>query len=158
MEINKTEAQFTMIDWWKKVVFNNYVNFTGRARRAEFWYFYLMQIIINFAFMAFFFIFVAIGGAFSEPNSDLSPIAIVGFLFYGLIIIYSLATFLPHLAVTVRRLHDINKSGWYYFISFIPIVGTILLIVWLATEGDSGKNNYGDNPKSQRNEINEIGR
>ncbi len=158
MEINKPESQYTMIDWWKKVVFNNYANFTGRARRAEFWYFYLMQIIILLGLYFLFFVFFAAGGAISNENEDLSVISMVGFLFYGLAIIYSLATIIPVLAVIVRRLHDINKSGWYYLISLIPLVGSILLIVWLATEGDKGKNNYGNDPKNPNNEIGDIGK
>ena len=146
-----------MIDWWKKVVFNNYVNFTGRARRAEYWNFVLVKLLIPIAILV---LLGFISLLISLFNKDAGIMTFFGgaFTLYFLIIIYQLIFLLPHLSVTVRRLHDINKSGWYYFIFLIPLVGIILLIVWLATEGDSGKNNYGDNPKSQRNEINEIGR
>jgi uncharacterized membrane protein YhaH (DUF805 family) len=77
---------------------------------------------------------------------------------YGFIyLIYGLATFIPGLAVMVRRLHDVDKSGWWFLISFIPIIGTIWIIVLLATDGTPGTNQYGVNPKENFNEINEIG-
>lgn len=77
---------------------------------------------------------------------------------YGFIyMVYALATFIPGLAVLVRRLHDVDKSGWWFFISLIPIVGAIWLLILLFTEGTPGTNQYGVNPKENFNEINEIG-
>ena len=77
---------------------------------------------------------------------------------YGfLYLVYGLFTFLPGLAVLVRRLHDVGKSGWWYFIVFIPIIGVIWLLVLLATDSNPGSNEYGANPKGNYNEINEIG-
>ena len=77
---------------------------------------------------------------------------------YGfLYLVYGLFTFLPGIAVLVRRLHDVGKSGWWYFIVFIPIIGVIWLLVLLATDSNPGSNEYGANPKGNYNEINEIG-
>lgn len=126
-----------MIEWYLKVVRDNYANFSGRARRSEYWYFLLFNLII----------LIALFGLSALIGS-------VGMILY---VIYALATFVPGLAVVVRRLHDINKSGWYYFVGLIPIVGGIWLIVLLATEGDNGPNQYGPDPKNNYNEFDEIG-
>ena len=134
--MEKAEANYNMIDWWKKVVFKNYANFNGRARRAEYWYFTLGNFILLIPFYA-----IAIVGAFN--NSIL--LSSVGFVLYGLL---AFAIFLPSLAVIVRRLHDINKSGWNYFIVLIPIVGAIILLVWFFTDGDRFINKYGNDPKN----------
>lgn len=67
---------------------------------------------------------------------------------YGpLTCIYFLAVLLPSIAVCVRRLHDIGKSGWFYFIAFIPLVGAIILLVWFCSDSQVGSNEYGKNPK-----------
>ncbi|WP_315969372.1 DUF805 domain-containing protein [Psychroserpens burtonensis] len=79
-------------------------------------------------------------------------------IFMGLYMIYVLGVFIPSLAVAVRRLHDIGKSGWFYFIGLIPLIGSIWLIILFVTEGDAGSNAYGPDPKSANNEdINTIG-
>ena len=128
------EQNYNMIDWWKKVYLKNYAYFSGRARRAEFWYFTLASFLIYIIF--------AVLTAITGVAIDGSPLlAIVFAIFYLSLIILTLA-------VTVRRLHDINKSGWYYFISLIPLVGSIILLVWLFTDGDRLVNNYGDDPKN----------
>lgn len=124
-----------MINWYLKVVRDNYVNFNGRARRSEYWYFTLCNVLIS--------IVLAIIGYVLELN------------FIG--DIYSLAVLLPGLAVAVRRLHDVNKSGWFLLIGLIPLIGAIWLIVVLATDGDSGSNQYGEDPKNPYNEVDEIG-
>lgn len=133
-----------MIQWYKKVVFENYANFEGRARRSEYWYFVLGNFLISIVFLLFIMIF---GGNGMDG---------VALLFYVLLILYSLAVFLPSLAVAVRRLHDIGKSGWYYLIGLIPFIGGIWLLVLFATEGVHGSNEYGPDPKLG-GDINEIG-
>lgn len=70
-----------------------------------------------------------------------------GMIFVAAYALYSLAVLVPSLAVLVRRLHDTNRSGWWFFIALIPIVGPIVLLVWLATEGTYGANDYGYDPK-----------
>jgi uncharacterized membrane protein YhaH (DUF805 family) len=110
-----------------KSLFSNYATFSGRARRSEFWFAYLFIALVNL-------------GA-SLLDSIVFGVTIDQFgLFY---IVAALGTFIPSLAVTWRRLHDIGKSGGYFFIVLIPIVGVILLIVWLTTDSQRVKNQYG---------------
>ena len=119
-----------MIEWYKKVVFENYANFKGRARRSEYWYFVLGNAIISLT--------INILTALLSPK----------LVFLG--IVYSLAVFIPTIAVLIRRMHDVGKSGWYIL---IPIYNLILA----CTAGDYGKNDYGQDPKNDFDEINEIG-
>ena len=127
------------MNWYLKVL-KQYAEFNGRARRKEYWMFVLFNILISIGL----FIFVGIG-AVSGSTTIVS-------IFYGLYTLYSLAILLPGIAVTVRRLHDINKSGAYFFIVFIPLIGPIWLLVLMATEGTQGENQYGPDPKGG-NEI-----
>ena len=110
--------------------FRKYAVFQGRSRRKEYWYFVLFTFIIGVCLEVLDFVFF--------KN-----------LFVPFAIIYDLAVFIPSLAVTVRRLHDIGKSGWWYLIFLIPIIGAILWIVYLATDSIPGDNQYGTNPKNQ---------
>jgi uncharacterized membrane protein YhaH (DUF805 family) len=122
-----------MLQWYKKVVFENYSNFKGRARRSEYWYFALMNLII------------LIVAAVLDNVLGLT----FGELPYGyLYVAFALAVFIPGLAVAVRRLHDVGKSGWFYFIVLIPLIGAIWLLVLFFTEGDRGENQYGPDPKA----------
>lgn len=134
-----------MIEWYKKVVFENYANFEGRARRSEYWYFTLANLIILF------FLIIMMAALFAYESEVLGgSIAI-------LLIVYVAATIIPSLAVLVRRLHDINKSGYYYFVSWIPYIGNVWIIILMCTEGTSGLNHYGPDPKRPYDEIDEIG-
>jgi uncharacterized membrane protein YhaH (DUF805 family) len=134
--MEKQESNYNMIDWWKKVVFKNYANFQGRARRSEYWYYALFNVILILPLYV-----IAMIGLVSETTA----LSILGGLGY---IVILLGTFIPSLAAVVRRLHDVGRSGWYYFIALIPIAGPIILLVWLFTEGNSGANEYGDDPKN----------
>jgi len=115
-------------------VLQNYANFNGRARRSEYWYFLLFNII--FAFAAMFLDNVA---GLANDLTGYGPI-------YGL---YALFAFLPGLAVAVRRMHDIGKSGWMILVALIPLIGGIWILILLATEGNKGENEYGPDPKEQ---------
>jgi uncharacterized membrane protein YhaH (DUF805 family) len=137
--MERAESTYNMFDWWKKVIFKNYANFSGRARRAEFWYFSL----VNTLFIILLYI-VSIASIFSGT-------LIIPFLAFIFCIVVALVTFIPRLAVIVRRLHDINKSGWNYFMVLIPLAGPIILLVWLFTDGDRCDNNYGPDPKNEYN-------
>ena len=122
-----------MINWYKKVVLENYANFNGRARRSEYWYFALMNLII----------LVIAAVLDSVLGFNFAPLP-YGYLY----VLVALATFIPGLAVAVRRLHDVGKSGWFYFIVLIPIIGAIWLLVLFFTEGNHGENQYGPDPKA----------
>jgi len=111
---------------WYLEVLKKYAVFTGRARRKEYWMFFLLSLIITFA-LAF------IEGLVGSPG-------VIG-------VVYSLATLIPGLAVTVRRLHDTDRSGGYFLLAFVPLIGLIVLLVFLAQDGTSGQNRYGANPK-----------
>ncbi|MCR8666505.1 DUF805 domain-containing protein [Aestuariibaculum sp. M13] len=131
------------MNWYLKVVKDNYANFDGRARRKEYWMFTLINSLILFGLIA---ISVAI-----TLTSD-------AFGFLSLYFIYILAMIIPSLAVSVRRLHDIGKSGWYYLVAFIPFIGTFWLLFLLITEGEKGSNTYGPDPKNiTAEEIDQIG-
>ena len=117
---------------WYLAVLKNYAGFSGRARRKEYWMFTLFNII--FAIVAMILDNV-LGIAMAEIGYG--PL-------YGL---YTLAVFIPGLAVSVRRLHDVGKSGWMILIVLIPIIGAIWLIVLMVTDSNSGENQYGSNPK-----------
>lgn len=112
---------------WYLSVLSNYANFSGRARRSEYWYFVLFNFLVGI--LAY-----IVGAIFKQ-----------GPLLNGL---YSLAVFLPSLAVLVRRLHDTGRSGWWWFIVFIPLLGALVLIIYTAEAGSIGPNKYGPDPKA----------
>lgn len=130
-----------MIDYWKKVITTNYANFDGRARRSEYWYFTLMNILLIIMLEILMGVFIAMN------------LAVISYLFIFLLIIAALGLIVPSLAVTVRRLHDIGKSGWFYCVSFIPLAGPIWLLVMLCTDSQPGSNEYGLNPKTGEEDL-----
>lgn len=118
---------------WYLTVLRKYADFSGRARRMEYWMFTLINFLIGVVLS---FIDMALGSKVGALEG------------YGIIsLVYFLAVFIPGLAVTVRRLHDIGKSGWFFLIVFIPLIGFIWLLVLLFTEGTRGPNKYGEDPK-----------
>jgi len=119
------------MNWWLTAM-KKYVDFSGRARRKEYWMFTLFNIIFSI-------VAIVLDNILGTANEDLG---------YGLIYgLFGLAILLPTLAVTVRRLHDVGKSGWWIFISLIPIVGGIWLFILTLTDSQPGDNQYGANPK-----------
>ena len=110
-----------------KSVFSQYAGFSGRARRSEYWYFVLFNFIVSFVL-----------GLLGQAASIFSILS-------GIV---SLALLVPGLAVAIRRLHDIGKSGWYLLFVLIPLVGSIILITWCCKDSDPGDNAYGPNPKA----------
>jgi len=114
-----------------KSALNKYATFTGRASRSEFWFFYLFLAIVDSI--------AGVVDAFILNNSN-SPLTII----------MGLGFFVPLIAVATRRLHDIDRSGWWQLLAFLPIIGTIILIIWLCTAGTAGNNRFGANPQSGR--------
>lgn len=113
------------MEWYLNVL-KNYAQFRGRARRKELWMFFLVNLIISFA------------------------IAIVETMLGGpgyLTTIYSLAVFIPTLAVSARRLHDTDRSAWWLLIGLIPLLGFLILLVFYVLEGTAGDNSHGADPK-----------
>lgn len=119
----------------------NFTNFNGRARRSEFWYFFLFNIIFAVATMILDNIF---GTTFKMDLPGGEPLTLpYGYLYMA----YGLFIFLPSLALWTRRLHDVGKSGWFLLIGLIPLIGAIWLLVLALTDSQPGDNKYGPNPK-----------
>jgi uncharacterized membrane protein YhaH (DUF805 family) len=117
-----------------KSVFSQYAGFSGRARRSEYWYFTLFNFIVT--------------GVFSVLSS------VTGSTIFSVLSgLFSLAVLIPGIAVCIRRLHDIGKSGWYLLFVLIPLVGAIILIVWYCKDSMPGENQYGPNPKEVQNPV-----
>ena len=145
--MKKQEKDYNIFDWWKKVVLENYANFKGRARRKEYWSFQLVNLLI---------LIIPYGIVLATVISGEQPGLMIGLLSF-VVIAFALGTLIPSLAVIVRRLHDRDRSGWFYFISFIPLIGGFWILYEFFSVGSIGKNNYGNDPKIPHNELSEIG-
>ncbi|MBN6070741.1 DUF805 domain-containing protein [Aggregatibacter actinomycetemcomitans] len=123
---------------WYLHVLKNYATFSGRARRKEYWMFVLFNFIATFVCML-------IDAVIQMPIFQF---------------VYGFGVIIPYIAVTVRRLHDTDRSGWWILISFIPLVGSIVLLVFMCFDSQSGTNRFGDNPKENAvsNEVPEKSR
>jgi uncharacterized membrane protein YhaH (DUF805 family) len=115
-----------LVGYWKRVVFENYANFAGRARRSEYWWFTLANLIV-------WIVLVVLSAAVR--------------VFSVLELVYLVALIVPSLAVTFRRLHDTDKSGWWILIGLVPFVGGIILLVFMCTDSTPGTNRYGVSEK-----------
>jgi uncharacterized membrane protein YhaH (DUF805 family) len=113
---------------WYIQVLKKYAVFSGRARRKEYWYFVLFNFIITFVL------------GFIEAFASGNNYSVVSTL-------YGLAVLLPTLAVAVRRLHDTGRSGWWLFISLIPVIGAIWLLILYFIDSQRETNKYGPSPK-----------
>ena len=116
---------------WYLQALKKYADFSGRARRKEYWFFVLFNIIVSIVLSV---IDVTLGlgaGGFGVLSG-----------------LYSLAVIIPSIAVSVRRLHDINKTGWWILIGFVPLIGIIVLLVFALMGGTQGDNEYGPDPKA----------
>ena len=134
INVSSNGGEASLLDYAIAVVKKKYADFNGRARRKEYWGFVLFSTLISFGLQLLY----SIGFAISDN---------VGVLLSLPFFIYSLGVMVSHLAVGARRLHDINKSGWWMLIGLIPLVGAIWLIVLLCQDGMAEKNQYGPNPK-----------
>lgn len=112
---------------WYLSALKQYAVFTGRARRQEYWMFFLFNIIVA----------VLLG----ITEGILGSSGLLGTL-------YSLAVLIPSVAVFIRRLHDTGRTGWWCLIGLIPLLGAIVLLIFLIQEGEIDANEYGENPKS----------
>jgi uncharacterized membrane protein YhaH (DUF805 family) len=120
------------MNWYLKVL-KNYAVFSGRARRTEYWMFVLIHVAV----------LIAASVLDNILGTTIDDIGFAG-LFY---VLYGLIALIPLLAVSVRRLHDVGKSGWFLLVGLIPIIGSIWLLVLACKEGEPGPNVYGPNPK-----------
>lgn len=121
------------MEWYLKVL-RNYAGFYGRARRKEFWMFMVWNTVIALAV-------ILIDLNIGTFNYEIGLGLLNG--------IYNLAVLIPGIAVSIRRLHDIGRSGWWFLFTLVPFIGVIVLIVFYALDSEPGPNEYGDNPKAE---------
>ena len=120
---------------------DNYANFKGRARRKEYWMYTLIFTVLLIALMTIMFSVLSFSdetGIETGPGVYLTVILVIVFLF---------AHFIPTIALTVRRLHDTGKSGWWYLIVLVPYLGNFVIFIFTLIDGDREDNKYGSNPK-----------
>ncbi len=117
---------------WYLEVLRKYAVFSGRARRKEYWMFFLFNLIIYFV--------LGIIGEIVRIAPQINGGVLAS--------IYALGVLIPGVAVGVRRLHDTNRSGWWLLINFVPLIGTVVLIVFMVQDSQTGDNRYGQNPKT----------
>lgn len=120
-----------------KSVFSKYVTFSGRASRSEYWYYMLFLVIIG--------CFAGVTPSLTGPGLDNTPSFFVN--------IVLLALLLPTLAVSIRRLHDVDYSGWWWFVQIIPVVGYLFILYLNVQPGTSGSNRFGPDPISLKDKI-----
>ncbi len=119
------------MDWYLGVL-KKYAQFSGRARRKEYWMFILINVIIS--------VVLGLVDNFTGMVGE-SGVGLLG----G---VYALALLIPGIAVAVRRLHDTGRTGWWLLIGFVPLIGAIVLLVFLVLAGDPGRNAHGEDPKA----------
>jgi uncharacterized membrane protein YhaH (DUF805 family) len=117
---------------WYLEVLKKYAVFSGRARRKEYWFFILFNIIISLV--------LGVIDGFTGSYNEAAGLGLLG----G---IYSLAVLIPGIAVTVRRLHDTGRSGWWFWIVLVPVIGALVLLVFMVLDSKPEQNQYGANPK-----------
>ena len=123
-----------MIEYFK-MAFVKYADFQSRSTRSEFWWFFLVNLLLMLGVNI---LAGIIAGIFDAPGMMIAASVVI--------VIYAVASFIPNLAVSVRRLHDTNRSGWNLLMAFIPLVGSIILLVFYAQESDPQPNNWGPVP------------
>lgn len=130
-EVKKEASKVTLLSAYK-AAWKKYAVFEGRLSRRGYWYFVLYNVLVGFVIWAVGIVILELSeGAVNINNGEV------------LKKLYSLVMFLPSLAASTRRLHDSNKSGWFNLLALVPVVGQIILIVFLFQKGDQAKNQYG---------------
>lgn len=125
-----------------KKCLSGYVNFEGRASRSEYWWFQLFYTLVVYLIPVAL-IAIAPKSAFASVMSTVAVILMLGF-------------FLPILAVSVRRLHDRNRSGWNLLWSFVPLIGGLVLLIWFCMRGTPGDNRFGPDPLPMSRDVAEV--
>ncbi len=121
-----------------KTVFSNYVTVSGRAQRSQYWFWVLFSFLGGIVFGI---VDRAVFHAGYDPATHVNTAGPIGMIF-------SVVTLLPSICVGVRRLHDLDKSGWWMLINLIPVAGWIVFLFWACTKGTSGSNRFGPDPLS----------
>lgn len=127
---------------WMLMPYRRYFEFSGRSRRKEYWMFALFNFLVCLAFM---FLIMAVGGTMEYGEQpEMGPLASVAII---AMFVWAIATIIPSLAVTFRRLHDTDHSAWWILIGFVPIIGGLVLLYFYLIEGTRGPNRFGPDPK-----------
>ena len=140
--VARPDKMMGFTDAVKNCVRNNYLGFSGRASRSEYWWFMLFLQIVPI--VGYVFVFAYISVALGEEGATMSFETLMNLL--SLPSLVTLAFLLPALSVSVRRLHDTGKSGWMLLITLIPCIGLILWLVWMIEDGQAHDNAYGSVP------------
>ena len=127
---------------WMLMPLKRYADFSGRSRRKEYWMFVLFEILVFLGVMFIGGFLLGLGG---DPGSDAA--GLFGGTLLVLLVILFLIFFIPGIAVTVRRFHDQDKSGWFVLLNFIPYIGSFIVLIFMCLEGTKGPNRYGPDPK-----------
>lgn len=128
---------------WMLMPLRRYADFSGRSRRKEYWMFFLLNLILALVAWGLLAVTFLAGMSETQMTVVMTPV----FALYGLAV---LAFLIPGLAVTVRRLHDTDRSGWMILLGAIPLVGAIVLLVFYCSEGTHGPNRFGPDPKAAK--------
>ncbi|HZU63923.1 MAG TPA: DUF805 domain-containing protein [Novosphingobium sp.] len=129
---------------WMLLPYRRYFDFSGRSRRREFWLFSLFCMCVNLA------IDFGLGGPYATLTGYSAMVGThPGFLAQGLTGLFGLFSFIPSWAVAVRRLHDIDRSGWWLLLVLLPVLGWFVLLVFNCLDGTAGRNSYGFDPKGR---------
>jgi len=123
---------------WYLIVLKKYLVFEGRARRKEYWFFILFNILIGIGL-------AIIDNMTGTLNAETGTGLLSG--------IYSLAVLIPTIAVAMRRLHDTDRSGWWLLLAFVPLIGGLVLLVFLVLDGTPGSNRFGPSPKGLASDL-----
>ena len=122
------------MDWYLKVLRENYANFEGRARRTEYWMFQLFNVLA-----------IVVLEVLMGVSAKIAPV--LGIPFGLVIIVYALGVIVPSIAVTTRRLHDTDRSGWWQLLQLVPIIGPIVVFIFTVLDSQPGDNRFGAYPK-----------
>jgi uncharacterized membrane protein YhaH (DUF805 family) len=131
---------------WMLMPYRRYAEFSGRSRRMEYWMFALFQAIVGLVLYAFLFA----GMPSTDENGQM--LQAPGMIFYVavlLLVVFGLASIIPGLAVTVRRLHDTDRSGWWWWLQLIPFFGGLVILVFMCLDGTPGPNRFGPDPQGR---------
>ena len=126
-----------------------YADFTGRARRMELWLFWLLLIGIQIVFSILIGLVAGPTAAVADPTDPFAVLNGPAKALYGLFFLMMLALLIPSLAVSIRRLHDTNRTGWWLLLGLIPFLGALVLLIFYLLDGTPGPNKYGPDPKGR---------
>lgn len=139
--------QKSLLTYWIECFTKHYADFSGRARRSEYWGTVLFNVIAQIVLSVVLVAVLVIWFSSTEMNADVSVVRLSLIMIKAVRSLYSLIWLLPGLAVAVRRLHDIGRSGLNVLWVFLPIIGWIMLLYWFCQDSELGENKWGTNPK-----------